>query len=192
MRVIDCKRHIPVLVFVILAAVFIIVEIHMALPDDSKHLEGGKLSDSEDTRIDIFLDLTKIFINLGIAIIGGVGLFLRLSMERSQVPRPVIILGISSIACAATSVFLGHMSYTVVLFMLSKNAYPDWGLYGVLQYVSFLAALLLFFAYANYTIWDQSQTVATDADKQGGKNHEIVPNSQHPVRRTHADDVRIC
>ena len=138
-----CRYYLPIATSAALFVVFIVLEMNMVTPNYSVPLKG-KLGAVAETRIDVFLDLTKLFISLSIAVLGVVGFLLKTSVERSSpLPRDTAVIGVLTIGFSVVSIFFGHMSFNVVLFMLSKDAYPEqMEIYGLWQYVFFGASLI--------------------------------------------------
>ena len=148
-----CLRHFPIVLGIAVALLYLHLERSIDLPAASPYLEHGNLSDVAKQRIHVLLELAKLLISLTLALIAGVGYLVKRSVEVKDSPSAVEILALLAIVCAVTSIFFGHMTYNVVLLMLSHNALPTGDSYTLPQYAFFLGALLLFIAYANYSLW---------------------------------------
>ena len=149
------RRHLPILFIVVLAIVFLLVEYHMALPRFAKMLKG-KLSDVDETRIQILLDLTKLLITIALSVIGGTWLFLKARIERiiNTVGLPIIAASVISVLSALFSIFFGLMSFNVILYMLAHDSYSSVDVYANLQYATLLLAIVGFFACVFYVLLD--------------------------------------
>ena len=124
------------------------LETNMVMPDPAVLIEND-ISSIDKSRIDIFLDLTKLLIGLAVAIIGGVGVFVVPSINQDkEPPNYVLVVGAVALFGAVMSIFFGHMSFNSVIFMLSKGAFPSQMMvYGLWQYICFLISLIFFGAY---------------------------------------------
>ena len=146
-------RHFPIALAIALAILYLLLERSIDLPAASPHISNGVLSDVDETRIHVLLETSKLLISLTLALIAGVGYFVKRSVETYGNPSAIDVLGLLSIICAVTSIFFGQMTFNVVLLMLAHNALPTGDTYALRQYLFFLAALLLSIAYANYSLW---------------------------------------
>ena len=76
-------RHFPVLILVFLPILFTWLESRMVMPHSAVILEDGNLSDVQQSRLDLTLDLTKLFLGFAVAVIGGTGLLLTSAMKKN-------------------------------------------------------------------------------------------------------------
>lgn len=146
----------PLACLIVLAGIFLCLERNMVVPDSVDFVDD-KISGLEKLRIDVFLDITKLLISLAVAIIGGTGVLLIRSMDQKQhVHNIILVVGAGALLSAIMSIFFGHMSFSAVIFMLSNSAFPSqMGVYGQLQYIFFLLALIFFGAYVSGLIFDR-------------------------------------
>ena len=152
----------PILVILAILSLYILIEQKMILPDSGPPLKGG-LNEVQKSSLGLFQDLTKLFISWSIAVIGGIGYFLKSAIEgKHRLTRKSLYAGESVIACAVTSIFFGHMALNAILNMLALDIFSirDTATvtYGILQYLFFLLSLLFFFAYVHYTFWASTQS----------------------------------
>ena len=119
----------------------------------------------------LFQDLTHLFINWSVALVGGIGYFLKSAIEgKHRLTRKSLIAGESVIACAVTSIFFGHLALNAVLNMLAIDEFSvrDTATvtYGIIQYAFFLLALVFIFAYVHYTFWSSTGMKAETANEE--------------------------
>lgn len=150
----------PILVVILLISIFLYVESSMQLPSGNDPLKGA-LNDVDKKALEIFQNLSELFTSLSIAIIGGIGFFLKNSFEgKYQISRKELLSGELVIICAVFSIFFGHLSLNAVLIMLAVDVFSirDESLifYGRMQYLFFLLSLLLFFVFIHYSSWSKA------------------------------------
>ena len=130
-------------VCVILVAIYI--ERNPGLPQYPEPLpETNRLSDATKMRIEVSLDITKVFISMSLAVIGGVVFILRSAIENEdRIPLITAIASVVTFLFSVFSIFFGHMLFTVVIVMLSSDLLPaGFDKYGLGQYICFLLSIV--------------------------------------------------
>lgn len=163
----------PIVFVALLIVAFIVIEHYSILPLVSDPL-NGKLNDVDSKTIEIFRELNTLFINWSVAIIGGIGFFLKSTIEENyKIGRRSLISAELVILSAVVSMFFGHMSLNALLNMLALDTYciRDDALliYGRLQYFFFLSSLLLFCLYVHFTFWGFKKSESGDEPKKPGE-----------------------
>lgn len=137
------KVFVPTVVCLVLCAIFLVLESVWQYSGPVVRLDG-KLSSVQHALISVNLDITKLFINLSIAIMGGVGFFLKEYVARNLRATPSIwVTGGVSTVLSVTSIYFGHMVFNNVIVMLGAGSFPElMSTFGVLQYVSFIMSIV--------------------------------------------------
>ena len=142
-------------VLVILLAIFVSVEWYGPVPRAGLVLEG-RLTETQKSAIGLSIDLSKLFMGWSLAVIGGIGYFLRSNFEKEYpLSRLDLFLCEAVILTSVVSVFYGHLTITFVVTMLTIDVLnltdPTLTSYIRVQYIAFLSSLLLFGAYIHNT-----------------------------------------
>ncbi|MAF59178.1 MAG: hypothetical protein CMK03_14935 [Ponticaulis sp.] len=148
---------VPTLLVIVILSLFIAIEEYATLPSPGDSLEGT-LDEVSKVSIDLFRELNKLFIGWSIAIIGGIGFFLKSAIEgKIKLTKKSLVFAELVILSSVFSIFFGHLSLNSILNMLALDIFSirDEATikYGYLQYMFFLMTLLFFFLYVHYTFW---------------------------------------
>jgi len=147
----------------IMAVVMILFERGISDIEPGIYLENGILSDAQKESLKVMLDLNKLLMNWSIAVIGAVGFFLKLNIEKDvPLQKKDLILSFIIIIVSVTSLFLGHLSVDRTSEMLSLDQYPvnneTVRSLGRLQYLTGLGAITLFGFHVFQFFWARINT----------------------------------
>jgi hypothetical protein len=136
-------------IIVVVAIGMIVFEGYFAGIAPGLYLKNGKLSDVQKESLTAMLDLVKLLMNWGIAVIGAAGFFLKLNVEKEIPIRvPDLILTFCIILLAVISLFLGHLAVNKSAETLALEQFPVTNdtirMLVRYQYVSGLSSIALF------------------------------------------------
>jgi hypothetical protein len=139
----------------VLAAILVALEWYGPLPRPGLALEG-RLTETQKRAVDLIVELAKLFMGWSLALIGGVGYFLKANIERDYpLSRLDLFLAEGVILASVVSIFYGHLTINFIVTMLTLDilnlADSTLALNIRVQYVAFLMSLLLFGAYIHST-----------------------------------------
>ncbi|MBE9490648.1 MAG: hypothetical protein IMY67_10170 [Bacteroidetes bacterium] len=151
------------LLLLMMAIIMVIFEKNISDIKPGIYLNGGVLSDAQKESLKVMLDLNKLLMNWSIAVIGAVGFFLKLNVEKDvSLQKRDLILSFIIIIVAVTSLFLGHLSVDRTSEMLSLDLYPvnneTIRNLGRFQYLTGLSAITLFGFHVFQFFWARINT----------------------------------
>lgn len=151
------------LVLLIMAVVLVLFEKNISDIEPGLYLKDGVLSDAQKESLKVMLDLNKLLMNWSIAIIGAVGFFLKLNVEKDvPLQKKDLILSFAIIVVAVISLFLGHLSVDRTSEILSLDQYPvnneTVRSLGRFQYLTGLSAITLFGFHIFQFFWARINT----------------------------------
>jgi hypothetical protein len=136
---------------------FIAIEWFLLLPSPGT-AAMGELSEIQTSALATFKELTQLFMTWGLAVIGATAYFLKAAVEGDhQLTRGGLLAAEAVILCVVASIFFGHLALNALLNMLAIDRFDvrDQAVvtYSILQYVTFLVSLLMFFVFIHVTYW---------------------------------------
>lgn len=163
-------------VLAILLAIFVAVEWYGPVPRPGSALEG-KLTETQKSAIGLIVDLAKLFMGWSLAVIGGVGYFLKANFEKEYpLSRLNLFLCEAVILVSVVSIFYGHLTINFIVTMLTLDVLnlgdPTLASYIRVHYIAFLTSLLLFGAYIHNTFFQRINPVSDfkqDSNEGGRK-----------------------
>jgi len=116
-----------------------------------------QLTPLDQQQLDAFLEMNRLLITLGTAVLGGLGFLLGRTRKQSLPWRdlwPVV----ASAVCAGLSLYFGYVAYQCILWMLQSNFF-DLNNPAVLwaRHYHFYSLLVSVFFFADFFIHDTSQ-----------------------------------
>ncbi len=137
------------LALLLMAVIMVLYEKTISDIEPGIYLNNGVLSDAQKESLKVMLDLNKLLMNWSIAVIGAIGFFLKLNVEKDVPLRQEdLILSFVIIIVAVISLFLGHLAIDRSSEILSLDQYPvnnkTIRSLGRFQYLTGLGAITLF------------------------------------------------
>ena len=109
----------------LMAAAMVLFEISISAVKPGIYLKNGELSDAQKESLTVMLDLSKLLMNWSIAVIGAVGFFLKLNVEKDVPIRKVdLIFSFIIMIFAIISLYFGHLAIDKTSEILSLDQYP--------------------------------------------------------------------